>query len=238
MTSTAWHALNTTSVHGEADDRRIDEWELEASRRMLANLRELLIGQPILDLIADQLSEHERRMKKYVEESNGQFSECKVVLRATGVTLKEFVANTQQQMGVLFSNDLAAKREWKINLLFPMHPEHYHFFDHAFGGVETMGGLPIVDYLERTEEGPEWIMKLRDPAYPMQIMAKTHGGDGTPHFWTLQQFRECEGGLEAVLRVFYPAACPPSYVEEHAQHFAIEYRNILRLSAAGRGGNA
>lgn len=230
--------VTTTSVHGVADDRRIDEWELEASRRMLANLRELLMGAKMLDLIAGQLDEHDHRMKEYVAASNGEFAECKVVLTAKGMTLREFIPIMQEQMIAITSTDPEVKRAWKTSSLFPMHPEHYHFLDDTFGGIETMGGTPLVDFLERTEEGPDWIMQLRDPAYPLQQMAKTRGRDGIPQFWTLQQFRETDDGLEAVLRVFYPAACPPAYVEEHAQHFSVEYRNVIRLAAAAREAKA
>ncbi|MFT4234383.1 MAG: hypothetical protein QM607_05205 [Microbacterium sp.] len=34
------------------------------------------------------------------------------------------------------------------------------------------------------------------------------------------------------LRIWYPKACPPVSVEEHAQHFLIEVRNLLRFAAS------
>lgn len=50
---------------GDADDATIDGWELAASRRALGNLRTLLNGRPMLDLIADQVDASTSRYRRY-----------------------------------------------------------------------------------------------------------------------------------------------------------------------------
>ena len=59
--------------------------------------------------------------------------------------------------------------------------------------------------------------------------------DGTLFTYVLQQFKDTDDGMEANLRIWYPAACPPIYLEEHAEHYAVEFRNGLRMAAAAQG---
>jgi hypothetical protein len=50
--------------------------------------------------------------------------------------------------------------------------------------------------------------------------------------YVLQQFKDTDAGMEANMRIWYPAGCPPIYLEEHAEHYTIEFRNGCRLAAA------
>jgi hypothetical protein len=52
--------------------------------------------------------------------------------------------------------------------------------------------------------------------------------------YVLQQFKDIEDGMEANLRIWCPAACPPIYLEEHAEHYAVEFRNGCRMAAAAQ----
>ncbi|MDN5721397.1 MAG: hypothetical protein ACTH0D_12000 [Candidatus Corynebacterium faecigallinarum] len=116
---------------------------------------------------------------------------------------------------------------------FPTHPEHYMVLPGA-GVVETMGGLPTLTRIEPIETPPAFVAEHIDDSFDISRAGQGPLDDGTPFTYVLQQFKDTEDGVEVDLRVWYPAACPPIYVEEHAQHFAVETRNLLRLVAEGK----
>src|SRR6516162_3334878 len=81
--------------HGRADDQRIDAWELKAAKRALANLRQLLYGQPMRDLLAQQIEESDRRLKQYLADSHGEFAMTQVILRARGLKSADFFSTVR-----------------------------------------------------------------------------------------------------------------------------------------------
>lgn len=228
--------LSVETVQGHADDARLDQWELEASRRILGNLRTLLYGQPMLDLLGEQLDEHDRIFRGYWEASDNQWTECHVLVQAKGLSLQEAlpaIASSMAAMGDGGANGFEAKREAVESVIFPIHPEHYGVLE-GVGGVETMGGIPCRSLLSRTaaEDVPDFVAAKKDDSYALSNIGRGTLIDGTPHTWVLQQFKNIEGGSEFDLHVWYPAACPPEYVEEHGQHFPLELRGLLRIAAA------
>lgn len=36
--------------------------------------------------------------------------------------------------------------------------------------------------------------------------------------------------MEANLRIWYPAAAPAIYYEDHEKHYSVEFRNMMRLA--------
>ncbi|MEA5118855.1 MAG: hypothetical protein VB036_14750 [Propionicimonas sp.] len=228
--------VSADTVHGLADDARLDQWELEASRRALGNLRTLLYGQPMLDLLKDQLDAHDEEFRGYVAASNDEWSECHVVLRADGITLDEalpVIAESMAAMGASGATGFEAKRDAVESVIFPIHPEHYSVLEEV-GGVETMGGTPFRTRLFRCapQDAPDWLTSRMDESYDMSNVGRSTLIDGTPHTWVMQQFKDTDTGVEFDLHVWYPKACPPQYVEEHGQHFPIEVRGLLRIAAA------
>lgn len=210
--------------------------ELEASRRALANLRTLLYGQPMLDLLHDQLEAHDEEFRGYVAASNDEWSECHVKLHADGVTLDEVlpvIGKSMAAMGADGASGLEAKRDAVESVIFPIHPEHYSVLPEV-GGVETMGGMPFRTRLFRAtvDEAPTWLTAKMDPSYSLSNVGRSTLVDGTPHTWVMQQFKDTDTGVEFDLHVWYPKACPPVYVEEHGQHFPLELRGLLRIAAA------
>lgn len=234
------HGVTVTgmNVKGEFDDGTIDAWELKASRRALANLRELLLGQAMLDLLAPQLDEADDLHRQYLAESNGEFTPCNVVLRIKGLHLGELIDPGGMTAAVAGAGGTPEqKKAFQIGKLFPQHPEHYAVPEGYTGVVETMGGIPTRSQVKPAdpEQVPDFVKNLVDDSYPVRVFGYGELDDGTFHTWALQQFKDTEDGLEANLRIFYPAACPPEYVDEHAEHFAVEYRNSVRLAAAALG---
>ena len=123
-------------------DQGIDEWELKASRRILRNLRTLLAGEQMLDLIKDQVEESDRQLKQYLAESDGEYTGTQVKLAIKGLSIAQFMPTLQEIMGGVASDDEKTRRE-ALDMAFTAHPEHYAMVPGTPPAViETMGGLP------------------------------------------------------------------------------------------------
>jgi hypothetical protein len=229
ISSTKYTSVTADTMHGKADDQRLDQWELKAARRALQNLKILLYETPMLDLLRGQIEEGDRRLKQYLAASKGEYTQTQVIVRGTNVTTEQMLANYRLVLGGVMTPE--KKREVAFNMAFPMHPEHYAIPPYT-GIVETMGGIPTRSRVMRAEETPSFIAPFIDESYPMRLVGKAEIDDGTTYMYVLQQFKDTDAGLEANLRIWYPAACPPIYLEEHAEHYAVEFRNSLRIMAA------
>lgn len=239
------HGLSASAITnlGNVDDTGIDGWELAASRRALDNLRTLLHGRPMLDLLAEQIEEAERLHKQYLKASHGEFTAAHTILRVDGISLADFFGQgsgvTEDVKPGEFTPE--ARKTYTFDRFFQMHPEHYAFGDDYFGGVETMGGIPTRSEVRPAGddvEVPSFVTDLIDDSYPIRNVGYGRLLDGTFHSWALQMYKDTETGIEANLRAFYPAACPPEYVDGHTRHFAVEFRNAAREAAAARDARA
>lgn len=136
-------------------------------------------------------------------------------------------------MGANGASGFEEKREAVESVIFPIHPEHYSVLP-ELAGVETMGGMPFRTKLHRAtaDEAPKWLTSKMDSSYALSNVGRSTLTDGTPHTWVMQQFKDTDTGVEFDLHVWYPKACPPEHVEEHAQHFPLEIRGLLRIAAA------
>lgn len=240
------HGVTVTAqtMQGNADDQRIDDWELRSSRRALKYLRTLLYGQKMLELIGPDMEKHDELFRGYVEQSEGKWTECRDVIDVRGLTLAQFGAFFQDVQRQLHTNsgqssttDADAKREYVERVLFPTHPEHLAIIADSSGvaGIETMGGLPMrsANMIDNPPDQPDWLQAAKDPSYPMAVSAHDTLFDKvTPHTWSLTMAKPTDDGLRIDVRVWYPAACPKAYIEDHSRHLAVEFRNSLRLAAA------
>ena len=220
-----------TTLHGHADDIGIDGWELGAARGVLMNLRELLYGQPMLDLIGAQIDESDHLLRKYVADSKGQFKGTQVIVKIKGLKLSEFLTVLQGALAPQTSPE--AKRAAALEM-FKAHPEHYASDPAGFGIVETMGTLPTRSHPAYVQNAPAFITKLLDPSYSLRNMGAATIADGTVFTYVLQQFKETPDGMEANLRIWYPAAAPSIYLEHHSRHYAVEFRNGARHAAGAK----
>lgn len=229
-------SVSATTDCWTVDDAGIDTFELEASRRALANLRTLLYGKPMWDLIEAQVDASEKQFQEWYAASNGEYRGGQVKLAIDGVSVKQLFGSIMQTLGAAFEPDAAAKKQAVIDGVFPAHPEHYGLALEGPGGVETMGGLPTLtfpSYVE-TDDVPDFIRDLIDPSYELSKVGTGLLRDGTVQSYVLQEFRDVEGGIEASLRIWYPAACPESVVEEHLRHYTVEFRNGVRAAAGAQ----
>lgn len=230
--------VTATTPAATVDDTGIDEWELKASRRILANLRTLLLGRPMQDLIEEQVEESDRDMKEYVAKSNGEFTGTQVMVNIAGLQIAEFMPTLRGLMGGAAGSDDEV-RQASIEGAFPAHPEHYAMLAGGRPGViETMGGLPTRSYpaFVRPEDVPSFVSDLIDSSYDLSTVGSATLQDGTIFSYVLQEYKDTPTGMEASLRIWYPAACPPAFVEEHTEHYTVEFRNGARMAAAALRG--
>jgi hypothetical protein len=231
-------AINFDNKHvGPASEAVVDAWELKASRRALLNLRKLLHDQPMIDLLKPQIEQQDALLRDYVAKSGGKFK-----LSITSGTVKGL--NSGQFFGWMMENFRAAmpgvstpeaRRAATFKIGYPMHPEHYVAPPTYLGIVETMGGLPtrirVVPF--PAEQAPDFIKAHFDDNYPHKIAGHGELEDGTIFTYPFHQFRDTPDGkgFEMQLHNFWPVACPQIFVDEHEEHFAVEFRNSIRLAA-------
>ena len=210
-------------------DELVDKWEAEAAKRSSLNLRTLLALEPMQNLLADQIKESDKRIREYWENSDGDFNYGQCIMKIKGIDSKTLLSSIRE----LFAGASGTPEQVKahaIRNLFPVHPEHYTLKNGA--NVETMGGLATLTkpMPYAVDQAPAFVRQLVDNLYPLCMAGAGPLLDGTPFTYVLQQFKDTEDGMEANLIIWYPAGCPAIYVEEHVEHYAVEFRNGCLLA--------
>lgn len=181
----------------------------------------------MLDLLQNQIQDADIFFKKLVIESNGQFKECRIDLKAKGFESKYFM-EWQKSM----ADDLAtaeSRQESFLTDLAPAHPEHYGLpanTTNTMGIIETIGEHIARIRIHNDFEIPDFVLAYADPSFT-SIPVIGSLGDGTVLLYVLHELRDTEDGCDLILRLLFPAAAPQILFEEHAQHLAIEFRNFV-----------
>ncbi|EOO01710.1 putative cellulose-binding protein [Phaeoacremonium minimum UCRPA7] len=144
-------------------DDAVDAWELKASRRALRNLRTLLAGQPMLNLIAKQIEEADEYYKSIIAESQGQYKESRIDLKVKGLTVGQFMTWQREWVEDLKTHE--GKRGFYLNTMVPAHPEHYALPDYPIGIIETIGEHIARVRLHNDSTFPDFILEYADPSY-------------------------------------------------------------------------
>lgn len=223
--------LNGVSKSGA----EIDHLELQACYRALNNLRSLLFRDPMLDLLKNQIQEGNKYFESLIEDSQESYRECRTYMKVTGVLATD-VANTCRRWQLSKPLDAMAQR-----YVFPTHPEHYVVM-HSPGapagtgpdcGVEVIGEhmakIRYVDLTKDVEKVPGWMKEARDTKYEMAELLVAKLDSGSKLFYIMNEFMDTLGGCKIRLRVFFPLTAPGSLVSQHAEHLAIEFRNLLKM---------
>jgi hypothetical protein len=186
----------------------------------------------MFELLRPQIEEADRRMKQYLAASNGEFTSTQVILTVNGLKSATLFSTIRAALS-LMNGTPEQVREGVINTVFAQHPEHYMLPPYQ-GVVETMGGIPTRSHVFVRQDVPDFVTTLIDESYPIRLIGAAELDDGTLFTYVLQQFKDTDDGMEANLRIWYPAACPSVYLEEHAEHYAVEFRNGCRMAAAAQ----
>jgi hypothetical protein len=223
-------SLKYSWPNGQAvENNEVDSWELKASRRALRNLKTLLAGQPMLDLLQSQIEVADAYYKDIIARSDGQYRESRIDLKAKGITLAQFMEWWKVWMVELQKPEI--KQQVFIDTMVPAHPEHYTLSPYQSGVVETIGEHIARVRIEPCLNPPDFVREYGDPSY-QHLPATGTLDDGSVLFYILQEIRDSEEGCDFRLRLLFPAAAPQVFFEEHAEHLAVEFRSFISTAFA------
>jgi len=215
-------------LHGDDTDSTIDAYELFSARRALELLKPKLGRESLLELLAEEIAEGEAFLRGHLERSAGEEASGTTILRAHGITAPELGA----WMGRAFARE---------EVMLAGHPEHWDI--HAEPGrdvniVETLDEY-VCSFFMRAWDDADALQQELPATEDTPTARRSHMvlADGTVVGAISTAFEEEDEGFTARLSVTLPASCAPAAIEQHLEHFAVEFRSwILRaareLSAA------
>lgn len=205
---------------GEDTDQTIDAFELFTARRALELLKRRLGREALLALLHEEIEAGDAFLREHLARSSGQEATGTTTLRAQGISAAAFGA----WLGAAFTRE---------DVMLSGHPEHYAI--HAEPGqpvniVETLDTY-VCSFFMRP-----WDADVTSPTAPAgSTTRRSHMllADGTMIGSIANTFDEEEtDGFTVRLSVTLPATCAPSAIEQHLEHFAVEFRTwILRAAA-------
>lgn len=216
---------DTTSRHwvrvdGEPDDRSIDAFELFSARRALTLLKNKLGREKLLELLREEITAGDAFLRAHLERSAGEEATGTTTLRAHGITAAEFTS--------WFARAFARE-----DVMVAGHPEHYAI--HAEPGrnvniVETLGEYVCSFFMRKWDESGIPEPSAKPAGRRSQMLLE----DGTVVGSISNAFDEEPDGFTARLSVTLPATCAPDVVDQHLEHFAVEFRTWILRAAAER----
>lgn len=198
----------------------IDAWELKAARRALLNLKTLLEGQPMLDLLAQQIEEGDTYFKGLIAKSNGQFKESRVDFTVKGIKSFQFL---EWFKNVGANETPEGRQRLFLGIMAPAHPEHYALGPYPIGIVETIGQHICRVRIDPVVEVPDFVREYGDSTFEHKMPVTCYLDDGTVFFYGFQEIRDTEDGCDFRIRIIFPAASPQVLFDEHTEHLAIEF---------------
>ncbi len=207
-------------LSGETDDRNIDQYELTSARRALRLLKGNLGPDRLHALVSEQVTEGNAFFRDHVKRSGGHKATGTVTIEATGLSPSDFAA----WMSRAFA---------RPDVLIGAHPEHYLAVAGDPRGphiVETLDDYVVGFYIGAWDES-ELPPGQGDAANRRHSLLKLDD-DGTVFGSVSTAFFERPHGMSAELSVALPSTSAPSAVDQHLQHFAVEFRSWMLLAAA------
>lgn len=208
---------------GEDTDESIDGFELFSARRALGLLKGKLGRERLRELLRDEIAAGDAFLRTNVERSSGQETTGTTRLRAHGITAAQFT-------------DWLARAFGREDVMLAGHPEHYSI--HAEPGitvniVETLGEYVCSFFMREWDDSVVVKRPSNTSAKPAGRRSQMLLEDGTVVGSIANAFDEEPDGFTATLSVTLPATCGPGVIQQHLEHFAVEFRTwILRAAAA------
>lgn len=209
----------TVRLAGEDTDATIDGFELFSARRALELLKRKLGRERLLDLLHEEIDAGDAFLRDHLERSGGAEASGTTTLRAHGITAAEFGA----WLGAAFARD---------DVMLAGHPEHYSI--HAEPGqlvniVETLDDQ-VCSFFMRPWDDSVTV----EQGLPVERRSHMLLADGTVVGSIGNVFEEGPDGFTARLSVTLPATCAPEVIEQHLEHFAVEFRTWILRAARER----
>lgn len=213
---------------GEDTDDSIDGFELFSARRALGLLKGKLGREYLVELLRDEIAAGDAFLRTNVERSGGQETTGTTRLRAHGITAAQFTGWLAHAFG-------------REDVMLAGHPEHYSI--HAEPGravniVETLGEYVCSFFMREWDDSVvvEETLPSGTTAKPAGRRSQMLLEDGTVVGSIANAFNEEPDGFTAILSVTLPVTCGPDVIQQHLEHFAVEFRTwILRAAAAQTG---
>jgi hypothetical protein len=211
-------------LDGDDGDGAIDGFELSSARRALALLKRRLGRARLLELLEPEIAAGDAFLRDHLARSAGQEATGTTVLRAHGITARQFGG----WLGQAFARE---------DVMLAGHPEHYSI--HGAPGrnvniVETLGDQVCSFFMQDWDEA---VVPDQPRADAQEAGAPTRRSrilleDGTVVGSIANTFQDAEDGFTARLSVTLPATCEPEVIDQHLEHFAVEFRTwILRAAS-------
>jgi hypothetical protein len=207
-------------LEGDNSDSTIDGYELFGARRALALLKDKLGRDRILDLLADEIAGGDAFLHDHVDRSHGEEATGTTTLRAHGITAGEFTG-------------WLARAFAREDVMLAGNPEHYSI--HAEPGqnvniVETLHDQ-VCSFFMRPYDASIVLDQELPAGKPAERRSHMLLADGTVVGSIANAFDEEDDGFSVRLSVTLPATCAPEVIEQHLEHFAVEFRTwILRAA--------
>lgn len=228
-------AIDTTAQQrwvrraGDERDSTIDGFELFSAHRALTLLKSRLGRERLLELLSDDIAAGDAFLRDHLARSAGRESTGTTVLRARGISAAQFSGWLSR----------AFQRE---DVLLAAHPEHYSIHNAPGGSVnivETLGDKVCSFFMAGWDASVATEEELRSAAEDGSDARRSRMvlEDGTVVGSISNLFQDERDGFTVRLSVTLPATCAPDVIDQHLEHFAVEYRNWI-LAAAGETGGA
>ncbi|WP_129359186.1 MULTISPECIES: hypothetical protein [Micrococcaceae] len=218
--------LTEPRVHlsGQDSDRSIDEFERFSARRALGLMKRRLGRERLLELLSEEIEAGEAFLRSHLQRSEGEETTGTTTLRAHGITAAEF--------GIWLAGAFARE-----DVMIAGHPEHYSI--HAEPGqsvniVETLDEYVCSFFMRPWNDSVVRGQELPGLAEERPAERRSHIllADGTVIGSIANAFEEESDGFTARLSVTLPSTCAPDVIEQHLEHFAVEFRFWILQAAA------
>jgi hypothetical protein len=216
-------AAQWVRLAGDDTDGSIDGYELFSARRALGLLKGNLGRERLLELLRDEITAGDAFLRGHLERSAGQETTGTTTLRAHGITAAQFTG-------------WLARAFAREDVMLAGHPEHYSI--HAAPGrnvniVETLGEYVCSFFMRPWDDSIVTDLDLPAGTGEKPAGRRSHMllEDGTVVGSIANAFEEQPGGFTARLSVTLPATCAPDVVEQHLEHFAVEFRTWILAAA-------
>lgn len=210
-------------LDGEDHDRSIDGFELLSARRALALLKAKLGRERLLELLHDEIAAGEEFLRSHIAQSAGREVTGTTTLRVHGIRTAQFTR---------WLADAFARED----VMLAGHPEHYSI--HAKPGsdvniVETLGDHVCSFFMREWDDSIVPDQEAAADAGRVPAGRRSHMmlADGTIVGSIKNAFADDGAGFTARLSVTLPASCAPDVVEQHLEHFAVEFRRWILTAA-------
>ena len=216
-------ATASVRLAGEDTDRTIDGFELFSARRALELLKRKLGRERLLDLLPEEIAAGDAFLRDHVAPSAGRRRPARPRCARTASPQPQFGAGSAPPSPARTSCSPGTRSTTRSTPT-----------GRRVNIVETLGEH-VCSFFMR-----EW----DDSATGTDALAATGGSaarrshmvleDGTVVGSIANTFVEEPDGFTARLSVTLPVTCGPPVIEQHLEHFAVEFRNWI-LGAAAEG---